>query len=299
MKNSTTIKSLLFLVFISIQNIYAQEVCLVSADFQSGEHYLVIWEKPADLTGLDSVFIYRKKTPDLTLIKIASQSIHDLSMYKDLTSNTMDTTKYAISFLSTLGVETPLSNWHQGVVLDYINDGELQWTKYKKQGQIDESYIYSYECMRDQTSIGAYSSMGVFSNLQTNWFDSNAPAYPNSTYYIETTLPVCNMTKANINTSRSNIKKQYSNEEAGINLKEKPSQITISPNPCDQILNATFGEKFVGAMYSVSDANGKIIKYGTVSSINLTIDVSEIEQGTYFLNLEMHGSIVTKIFMKN
>lgn len=299
MKNSTILNGLLCLVLISCQNLQAQEICMVSSDYLDGEHYIVIWEKPADLTGLDSVFIYRKTGTDTGLFKIGSKDINDLSMYKDMTSNTMDSAKYAISFLSSLGSESPLSPWHQGVVLDYAQGGELIWTKYKKQGQLDESYIYGYECMRDQSEIGAYSSMGYFMNYQTNWFDLNASTYPNSTYYIETHLPNCNMTKANINTSRSNIKKQFSNSEAAINEKEASIQISISPNPTGNSMNATLDDKLIGGNYSINDASGKVLFNGTVTSKTLSINLSEVQSGTYFIHIDTKGSVVSKVFMKN
>lgn len=299
MKKFTTIYGLLFFVLISFQNLQAQEVCLVTADYQDGEHYIVIWEKPVDLTGLDSVFIYRKTGTDTGLFKIGSKDINELSMYKDMTSNTMDSAKYAITFLTEFGAESPLSPWHQGVVLDYATGGELIWTKYKKQGQVDESYIYGYECMRDQSELGAYSSMGYFMNYQTNWIDQAASFNPLSTYYIETHLPSCYMSKANINTSRSNIKKQFSNDEAGIDEKEVSFPISISPNPTDNFLHATLNEKLIGANYTLNDASGKILFTGTVTSKTLSINLNEVQSGTYFIHIDSKGSVISKVFMKN
>lgn len=302
MKKFTTIKIAISLALISFQNVQAQEVCLVSADYLDGEKYMVVWEKPLDLTGLDSVFIYRKKGNESVFTKVGAQDINALSYFKDLTSNTMDTTKYAITFLDDLGNESALSPWHQGVVLDYFTSGsggEVFWTKYKKQNQTDESYIYGYECMMDQSNLGAYTSMGYFMNYQTNWFDQAAAFNPLTTYYIETHLPSCYMSKANINTSRSNIKKQNSNAETGINEIGISSGISISPNPASQVLNITFDEKLLGGLYSINDASGKVLFNGSVTSKTLTIDLGEIQNGTYFINLDKNGTVITKIFMKN
>ena len=63
---------------------YAQDVCMVTADFQTGEHYMVIYNKPADITGIDSVIIYRRQGQETVFSRIGSQSINELSYYKSI-----------------------------------------------------------------------------------------------------------------------------------------------------------------------------------------------------------------------
>lgn len=299
MKKFTIKSGLLFSFLIGAQHIQAQEVCLVSSDYLDGERYIVVWEKPADLTGLDSVFIYRRAGIETVFTKVGAQDINDSSYFKDMTSNTIDTTKYAISFLTNAGIESTLSAWHQGVVLDYLSGGDLVWTKYKKQNQLDESYISSYEIMVDQTALGAYTSMEIFLNSITDWVDQAAAINPLSTYYIETNLPTCNVTKANINTSRSNIKKQFSNSEVGINGINKEIIIHLSPNPSSKLINVTLDDSFIGADYSIHDASGKVLFNGNVKTTTFSIEIEEIQNGTYFINFDNKGNVVTKIFMKN
>lgn len=299
MKNSTIKSGLFLFVLISTQQLQAQQVCLVSSDYLDGERYIVVWEKPADLTGLDSVYIYRKAGVESIFSKVGAQDINDSSYFKDMTSNTIDTTKYAITFLTNSGIESTLSPWHQGVVLDYFSGGNLVWTKYKKQNQIDESYISGYEMMVDQTALGAYTSVGLFLNNITVWNDVAAAINPLSTYYVETYLPTCNITKANINTSRSNIKQQFSNSEAGIIEADKEILIQISPNPTSKLINVSLDDSFIGAEYSINDASGKILFNGNVKSKTFSLDLSEIQNGTYFINFDKKGRVVTKIFIKN
>lgn len=294
-------KSLLFavsLVTLSFQ-LNAQEICLVSADYMDGTNYIVSWEKPLDTTGLDSVYIYRMVGTEPNFTKVGSKAMEELSIYKDLTSNTMDTTKYKISFVDIAGNESALSPWHQAVVLDYTAE-TLFWTKYKKENQIDETYIVSYECLRDQTGLGAYASMGIWDWAGTNsWTDQAALANPESTYYVEVVLPSCYISKANINTSRSNIKKQYANEEAGIKESIASNYLQIFPNPAHEVLSIKIHPSFLNSTYSIIDLNGNEVLTGLVGSSELTIEIDNLAKGAYYFNAESANQVVSKLFVKN
>jgi hypothetical protein len=294
-------KSLLFavsLLTLSTQ-LNAQEICLVSADYIDGTNYIVSWEKPFDTSGLDSVYIYRKVGTETSFTKIGAQGMAELSLFKDLTSNTMDTTKYKISFVDNAGNESVLSPWHQAVVLDYSAE-TLIWTKYKKENQVDETYIVSYECLRDQTGLGAYASMGIWDWGGTNaWFDQEAFANPESTYYVEVVLPSCYISKANINTSRSNIKKQFSNSEVSINEASASDILAFYPNPVTTQLTFKIQPSYVNSNYSIVDFNGKEVLTGKVSSSEMNINIQDLPKGAYFFNVENASNGLTKTFVKN
>jgi len=295
MKSLLVAVSLLTLSF----QLNAQEICLVSADYIDGTNYIVSWEKPFDTSGLDSVYIYRKVGTEPNFTKIGAQGMAELSLYKDLTSNTMDTTKYKISFVDNAGNESVLSPWHQAVVLDYTAE-TLVWTKYKKENQVDETYIVSYECFRDQTGLGAYTSMGIWDWGGTNsWFDQEALSNPESTYYVEVVLPSCYISKANINTSRSNIKKQYSNSQASITETSTADILTFYPNPVTAQLTFKIQPSFVNSNYSIVDFNGKEVLSGKVSSTEMNINIQDLPKGAYFFNVENASNGLTKTFVKN
>jgi len=281
---------------------FAQDVCMVTADFQTGEHYMVIYNKPADLTGIDSVIIYRRQGLETVFSRIGSQSINELSYYVDYTSNTLDSTKYAIKLKDQTGGLSPLSFYHQGVVLDYsplgYTEGTLAWTKYRKEDQTSESY-QDFNCMMDQTGLGAYVSMGYFMWYQNTWYDANYIGHPNAQYYIETTLPSCDITKANINTSRSNIKKQYPNSEAGIKGNGSIITLQISPNPVESTLNILIDAQLIGAKLSIVNSAGKTMYSTSVQSTDMAIDINEMAKGSYFLTVETSSKVFSQVFMKN
>lgn len=284
-------------------NANSQEVCLVSSDFQNGEHYMVVWEKPPITSGIDSVFIYRELPTESAFVKIGAQGMNDLSFYTDLTSNTMDSARYAISYLYNTGLETPRSLWHQSVVLDYsplgTTQGTLIWSKYKKENQTNDLYVMSYNCMMDQTGLGAFVSMGFFMNYDYFWLDQSFTAHPEAQYYIETTLPTCNITKANINTSRSNIKRQAPNSEATVEEQLFQLNIAISPNPADEVLQVSLNENLMNAQILITDATGKIAYNSKVNSTEMAINIAKFNKGIYFMNVDINGRVISKSFMKN
>mgnify|MGYP003655792377 CR=1 FL=1 len=248
MKNTSTKFLLLAMFAFSSLNMNAQTICMVSADFQTGENYMVIWEEftAAEVSLLDSIFIFRQERLETVYTKVGAVDVTPTSptYFVDDNANTMLTTKYRISYLYNSGIESNQSLWHQGVVMDYddsIGLGVLTWTKYKKENQPDESYIYGYECRMDESGIGMFESMSTMMNYEVQWTDQAFDLHPSAEYELLVSLPTCNvLTKSNINTSRSNIKNQQSNasilnEEAGIN-KLQATNYSISPNPASDII---------------------------------------------------------------
>jgi hypothetical protein len=75
-----------FIAFITSAS-FAQDVCMVTSDFQTGEHYMVIYNKPADITGIDSVLFFRRQGQETVFTQIGSQSINELSYFKHIRHN--------------------------------------------------------------------------------------------------------------------------------------------------------------------------------------------------------------------
>lgn len=289
----------------------AQTICMVSADYQEGENYIVMWEELADVSNIDSIFIYRKEGVETVFSKIGAVDVTLTSptYFVDTDVNTMDTTKYAISYLYTSGIESGRSPWHQAVVMDYDDatggEGLFFWTKYKKENQVDESYIEGYVCNIDESGLGLFSNAGFWDNQTTQWIDQSHMEHPGALYEIFVQLPSCNvLTKANINTSRSNIKNQQSNlsvmeeeeNSAGL-IALKGTQFTISPNPASNYLTISSEESIDGKVW-ITNVKAEEIRTQTVSGQNITLNISDLKAGIYFINLENKGVVSTKKFVK-
>lgn len=282
---------------------FSQEICMVSADYDEAEKYFVVWEKPIDPENYDSVFIYRKMDPETFYTKIGGVSMNDdMSFFMDTTSNTITTTFYRISFQDNFGVESTLSPWHKPIIMDY-QDGLLTWNMYEKENQVDETWVAGYACLRDETGLGLYSTMGYWETVtgatQTSWIDQEAPFNTNFVYQMAADLPNCAVTRANINTSRSNIKRQFPNSEASINESSKPSIVSIIPNPVNDHISVQFDAKFSGSQYLITDASGRIVSSGILENTIFSTDLSSSERGVYFFTIIHQDKNYTKLFMKN
>lgn len=288
---------------LTIAPLKAQNICLVTADFELGHDYIVIWEQFADLTNLDSVFIYRKQGIESSFTKVGAVDIGPMEQtyFRDETITTMDTTKYAIAILDSSGNVGALSPWHQSVVLDYQGNGELWWTPYKKQDQVDDSYIIGYEFQTDESGFGNFVTNAQMANDEFYWLDEMYQFQPQAQYVVLTHLPDCQfITKANINTSRSNIKQQYSNASASIaESKLMGLSYTLAPNPATDVLNVVFEEAVAEATGWISGINGEGCPAQMISGTDCSFDISHLAQGVYFVHVLNKGVISTVKWIKH
>lgn len=303
MKNKITFcVSLLAFTFLSSGS-FSQDICMVSADFVDGEDYIVFWEQPADISNLDSVIVYRKQGQESVFTRIGAVAVGPTlpTKFTDNNANTMDTTKYSIAFKTNLGVELPMSPWHQAVVYDYSGQGNgiWIWTAYKKEDQVDPSYIVEYRCML-QMPGNPYVNIGSMSNTTLSWTDANWSSHTDGFYVIETELPTCSINeKANINTSRSNIKQQFTNAEAGLNESTlKGTMFSFLSNPVETVLSVEFEQDVQNGKLWISSVNGQQLSMTTFKGKTFQLNVSEFSQGVYFFNVEVNRVITTKRFVK-
>jgi hypothetical protein len=291
-----------FLLFGNL-SLKAQSICMVTADFETAENYIVIWEKPLDISTIDSVFIYRKQEGQADFSRIGSRSMQDdFSFYTDENASTILNTWYRISYVDFDGNESGPSPWHRPVVMDYLA-GLLVWTEYEKEDQVDETWINGYACMRDETGLGLFGTMGYWEtaagNTQTEWFDQEAASFNNYYYQMIVDLPSCDISRANINTSRSNIKRQSPNSEANVNELEQMITFSISPNPVSETLLVVFDKKMIGSEFKLTSSNGKLVANGKVESENSTLDVNQLSKGSYFFHVSFQGKNYSRMFIKN
>lgn len=278
----------------------AQEICLVTADFEDGEDYIVIWQPFTDYSGMDSIYVYRKAGTENLFTKVGAVKAgpSQPSYFRDQTANTIDTTKYAIAILDSSGMINPRSPWHQAVVMDYQGNGEFIWTAYKKEDQINEDYIYGYTFMVDASGFGNFSPYGMLANDEFWWLDEVYDLQPEAQYAILTSLPYCEFnTKANINTSRSNIKQQYANGSAGIKVLTAGSW-SVGPNPAKESLTVTFAKAAKNTRVWVSTVNGEVIAKQQVNGVQCELDVHSLAAGVYLVHVEDNGVINTRKWVK-
>lgn len=320
--NKPAIHSLILftLLVISIGQSHAQQICMVSADFQTGETYIVSWEPIDDVSEIDSIFIYRKQGVQTGFSHIGSVDAVDggPTNYVDDTALTYDTTKYSIAYLYNDGSISPRSIWHQAVVMNYSGSGEFVWTKYKIENQLDESYIGGYQVLKDNLGIGSFLGLGGLLNSILNFVDLTYILTPNARYVVEVTLPSCEVIqKSNIHTSRSNIKTLTVNPatpsdstvtnpifEDGVSVLNVPNisgfDYLLSPNPSDDLVSIVLGSDGKIDGISITNIEGRNVYYATdVTSKSFSLSTSSYPNGIYFVHVESNGIITSKRLVVN
>ena len=188
-----------------------QPICLVTVDQENADHNVVVWEKNPGLVGVDSVFIYREITT-FNYQKVGAVHGDSLSQFHDYNANPNEMGfRYKISVLYENGSESDLSIYHNTIHLQYLGNGNFNWSHYTVEGS--NAVVASYNFYRDTNADGNWEEIAVVSGTQTSYTDINFDNHPNALYYVDVKWlgndeeDVCVSTRAvSHNTSRSNVR---------------------------------------------------------------------------------------------
>jgi hypothetical protein len=283
-------KQILLIIGIASSNfLFGQDVCMVSADYLTGENMIVMWEWPASTAGIESVIIYRKSEGETVFTRVGSTNVGEISAFTDDNVNTTIWNAYRITYKYDTGNESNPSLWHKPVLLDYGYDisgtgapGYITWSEYQIEGIPSNTFVQGYSCYSDQTGFGSFNLMNVWTvgGSIMEWYDQEYALNPNTKYMIEVDLPNCNVQKGNINTSRSNIKKQIQNIEVGIESLNAET-LGISPNPVEDKLKIGNIDQLTSV--NIVDCSGKTVYSSQSNQLSHEIDLSHLTEGVYFI----------------
>lgn len=277
----------------------SQEVCLVTCDFQTGENNLIMWEELADNTNLDSMLIYRKSAGESNFTKIGSVKIGGPTFFTDDQVDTKITNKYRIATLDSNGVVGAPSMWHQPMTMDYVDNGLFTWTSYEREDGVVPFYI---ELLVDETGLGIYELAG--GELETTgsvtWLDDEFSSRPvGTTYFVQAEVFSCNIsTKANINTSRSNIKQAIATSALGVNEAEELNVFSIYPNPASDLLQVVLNDSKMNAKYEIVSVSGEVVSSGVLDKKTTTLNLDQLEAGFYIISVAASNQHFNQTFVK-
>lgn len=266
-----------------------QSVCVVGIDSLTNRNRIV-WERPLSQM-IDSFYVYKETSVSNNYVKIGSTSYSDLCVFIDQNSNpSVQAERYKISILDTCGFESILSDFHKTIHLT-INSGvggawNLIWSHY-------EGLSYnSYNIYRGSTP----SDMTLLTTIQSNLNSYTDLTPPNGYVYyqVEIVNPNnCDPAKSiNYSTSRSNI---ASNDLSSI-VKLSENSINIFPVPTIDNITVKSEFEIVGMNYILVDNMGKIIREGVFNTNQEIINLEEVVNGIYFLEVENSiRTIIVKI----
>lgn len=287
-------------ITIIAKDLLQNDVCVVTTDSATGNYNIVYWEKPINISEVDSFFIYREITTN-NFQKIGAVHRDSISMYNDFTANPNSTNyKYKISVLDTCGIEGPSSIYHNSIHLQYLGLGNFQWTHYEKEGMSNP--VASYNFYRDGFNTGVFVPIAAIPGGNNTYTDVNYSSYPSGKYRVDVNwlsggvCDVTNLKKANVNTTRSNIR---GNTTSSVSINEFfINETKIYPSPSSDMLNVELPID-LETNYFIYDVAGKLILQDKIKGTNQAINIQNLEKGIYFIKIESDFVGITKSFVKN
>lgn len=186
---------------------YNQEICLVTVDSADVDHNIVVWEKPGDLSAVDSFYVYREDDTG-TYIHIGSVHADSLSQYHDHEADPdASSYRYKLAILDICGNVSQMSDYHQTIHLNYLEGGFFEWTHYEVEGVVPVAF---YNCSRDADDNGNWILIEEVPGTENFLEYPDYNSYPDAIYRVDVNwndLQECVSTRAvSHNTSRSNIR---------------------------------------------------------------------------------------------
>jgi hypothetical protein len=276
-----------------------QPTCLVTVDDVTGNSNIVVWEKPEDISYIDSFKIYREITTGNYGL-LHTQSVNELSKFEDLEANPNATGyKYKIAALDVCGQESELSDFHNTIHLQYLGSGNFQWSQYGIENTANP--VASYNVYRDNDGTGNFQLVpnGVVSGSQSTYTDVVFNNYPNARYYVDVNWndqTSCNVTKSFV-TSRSNVKGLGENTTGAMEF--HLSQLNVYPNPTSENCNIQVPSSLLGQEVILKNSIGQVLKTFKLEIEVTNIDLSDYSIGIYFVEINSAlGYLAKKIVKK-
>jgi hypothetical protein len=276
----------------------ATPICLVTVDTTS-LYNQVIWDKPAT-TAIDSFKIYRETMTNV-FSYLNSVAYDSLSIYNDFAANPNVTSyKYKIAAIDTCGNETLLSNYHNTIHLQYLGAGNLQWTVYSIENELNP--VLYYMVLRDDNSSGNFLPISsTIPGGNSSFTDINFSSYPNAAYRVDVvwnrTCVPAKLTNTSQSISRSNVK----NVQAPTNLGQVDLSkfVAVYPMAASSIINVRINTSFItNAMIELYDATGKLIAQQKVVNEYSSLNISEFANGIYTVRVITENEQTVKRIVK-
>lgn len=271
------------------------QICAVTVDSLS-THNIIFWDKTS-VTGASAFNIYREDVTNVYSY-IGTVVYDSLSEFHDYGANPNVTTKrYKITAIDTCGQESPMSNYHNTIYIVSNGSGQFSWNPiYTIENTANP--VNNYLLMRDDNSTGNWTQINSTAGTQFIINDINYGLYPNGRWRVETAWNIsCLATRGAINTSRSNIKSPTG--LIGLNEISNSADFTFSPNPANDQVVIKLPRNSKVTTIEIYNTLGQKVFDKTINEVELTIDITLLQAGTYFVKARNENGTSTKKLIKN
>lgn len=265
------------------------EICIVGLD-ETENKYRVVWNKLDD-ASLVEYTIYRESNISGEYLALGTVPAGELSVFTDPTSSPSTIShSYALSYTDTCGNESELSPVHNTIHLSAnvgtTGEHNLIWKPY-------EGFAFlSYDIYMG-TKPGEMELLQQVNSSVTSYTNFN-PAGEKIYYQIVVSRDgQCNPVKKS--TDYSVTKSNIAEFVTGIK-NSSYHDLSVYPNPAKDHIQVELENVFSGS-FDIYDLTGrKLITKSAKSANGVTIDVSNLETGTYILLLNNNGRVFIEKF---
>lgn len=282
----------------------APNICMVTTDSTSTNN-IIIWEKPIS-SKVDSFIVYREVTSG-TYARIGGQKFSALSQFVDTVRSVgpangnpnIGTYRYKLQIKDSCGNLSPLSPYHNSIYFSG-NTGTFTWNTYAVEGQT-LTPVTQFNLLRDDFNTGTWAVIGTVAGTQGILNDPNYNTYiATGNWRVEALGFNCNPTARTtqaFNKSKSNVRNNFSVGMAGHSLS---TNFVIAPNPVRSELQISFTNPLnVKTECIITDVLGKTVaRTELTEGHSITIPVTELATGVYFVKVQQGNNTAVKKFIK-
>jgi hypothetical protein len=274
------------------------QLCMISVD--NNNHNEIVWKKQEEIVSYN---IYREGMQIGNYDLAANVSYNSPNTWTDMESNAkIRSYTYKVAGIDSCGNESALSSPHKTMHLT-INAGvnnswNLIWTAYEGPNY---STYQIFRAVGDENGHGDFDLIGTMPiNTTSNDFSApNGYIY----YMVEILLDEPCVQSRELASIKSNI---ATNAPDAINETALMSAISVYPNPTTGELRITGVNKWTSEqvnkieLYDVFGRNINLSTRPLVHSSTITLDISHLPVGIYFVRINTeNGSVTKKVIKKN
>jgi hypothetical protein len=281
------------------------QICMVTVDTSGANHNVVYWDTTG-FAGIDTFLIQREVTTNVyqTVGKVA---YGDSPEFADMTSTpTGNTYRYKLGVIDTCGNHADTLSYFHNTIYMGQNNGTFNWsgTQYKIENVATPVSYYVLE--RDSLSNGIWDSIKSCPGTQYVMTDPNWGNQVYARWRVTTVwgiscdgdipaTPGGNAIHATVRKSRSNIQNNRINT---INGKQEfaTTNFFVYPNPANNQITIKQQSPLKNSVVEVRDVMGRVVltQRITNTTTTVTLDISELNSGVYFIVLSSNNSTSIK-----
>ena len=288
----------------------APDICMVSIDSLFNNN-IVYWDKTVT-SKVDSFIIYREVSSGVYK-RIGAKPYGALSRFIDTTRSVgpangdpnITSYRYKLQLRDSCGNYSALSPYHNTFYFTAINNtGNFIWNSYTVEN-LTLTPVSTCNLLRDNLGTNTWTVVGNCAGTQTNINDPAFASFPLAVWRIDGLGFNCNptyKTTAQINKSKSNVKNNFNAPGLPTVVKNQDLNMNIGilPNPAQHEINVYFGNNInTTTKLTVMDIVGKSVAEINVNEGNMvTIPLSDLSSGVYFMKVQQGKNTVIKKFIK-